>query len=459
MNPKIKFDSEDGVLTDGLSRTVHAVYDEPVYSKRVEFKTPNYAIPLTVSPNINVRNIRLEIDHLLSDYTKFYISKIFEVDNVILSQVDQMRQQTMDGKSSNPVFQKFFFSNAMILDFASESLEYTKNLSRFSYTQRLPKEVLTLATDLDNQHEILSVKAFEIYRDKEIEKFWEPILTNTKTLNKFEGQIFDQGINVYGDIITPFTKVIKNKTDLMDIKKINDVWITLNRIHDKPTVAYLLLHPSVLRNEYLVYEIIEYIKDLKVDILLFKVKNLELTDGSKHVRPRENLKEILKIIAEKKQKEEILTIALECSEQLYPLSLQAFDIVSTSSSMYDKEKSGGGGVSDSGAGYGKAIDEESLALLDYDIWEREFNKIGSFPCSHDFCKNRITTMNKSVYANNQWWIDSRIHNILTINGWAKIVSESVVSNQAGLAFNRLANSPLKVLTELLSPNYNNPSGF
>jgi hypothetical protein len=456
MNSKIKFDPEDGILTDGLSRTVHAIYDEPIYSKRVEFKTPNYAIPLTVSANIDVRNMRLEIDHLLSDHTKFYVSKIFDVDNVILNKVDEMKQQTIDGKSSNPVFQKFFFSNAMILDFMPESLDYIKNLNRYSYTKRLPKEVSTLAGDLVAHHDTLG-KAFEQYKEKEIEKFWEPILTNIKTLNKFEGQIFDQGVSVYGDIITPFTKVIKNKTDLLDVKKINDVWITLNRINNKPTVAYILLSPIVLRNEYLIVEIIEYIKNLKVDILLFKVKNLELTDGSKHVRPRENMMEILKSIAEKKQKEEILTIALECSEQLYPFSLQAFDIVSTSASMYDKETTGGGGLSDSGAGYGKALDEESLALLDYDIWEREFNKIGSFPCSHDFCKNRITTMDKSVYQNNEWWIDSRIHNILAINEWNRIVSESVVNHQAGLAFNRLANSPLKVLTELLTPNYNTPN--
>lgn len=456
MNPKIKFDPEDGILVDGLSRTIHAIYDEPIYSKRVEFKTPNYAIPLTVSANIDVRNMRLEIDHLLSSHTKFYVSKIFDVDHVILSKVNEMRQQTIDGKSSNPVFQRFFFSNAMILDFMSESLEYIKNLNRYSYTKRLPKEVLTLAGDLVTQHNILG-KAFEQYRETKIEKFWESILENTKTLNKFEGQIFDQGVSVYGDIITPFTKVIKNKTDLLDVKKINDVWITLNRINNKPTVAYILLSPTVLRNEYLIVEIIEYIKNLKVDILLFKVKNLELTDGSKHVRPRENMMEILKSTAEKKQKEEILTIALECSEQLYPFSLQAFDIVSTSASMYDKETTGGGGLSDSGAGYGKALDEESLALLDYDIWEREFNKIGSFPCSHDFCKSRITSMDKSVYQNNEWWIDSRIHNILTIDEWNRIVSESVVNRQAGLAFNRLANSPLKVLTELLTPNYTTPN--
>ena len=66
---------------------------------------------------------------------------------------------------------------------------------------------------------------------------------------------------------------------------------------------YLLLHPKALRNEHLVSKITDYIKNLKeTDILVVKIKNLELTDGSRHILARENLKEILKSIAEKNRK-------------------------------------------------------------------------------------------------------------------------------------------------------------
>ena len=123
--------------------------------------------------------------------------------------------------------------------------------------------------------------------------------------------------------------------------------------------------------------------------------------------------------------------------------------------MFDKERGGSGGISDVGMGYGKAIDEESLANLEFILWQREFKKVGFFPCSHDFCKNRITTLNTTLYPSTQWQVDSRIHNVLTIDGWLRMVAESVSTQQAGLAFNRLENSPLRILSELLVPNYEN----
>lgn len=453
MNQKFKFD-KDKTKIDGLVRTITATYEEPLYGKLVHFKTPNYAVPLTISPQVNVRNIRLELDHILTAHTRFYVTKIFDIDNAILNRVKLMAQQNLNGEYSDQIFRDFFFNNIMILDFASESLEYTKNLFRYSIATRLPKEVLSLSSLLNESRKKLSTKAFTEFKDKELAKFWKKILVDTKTLNEFEGKIFDEGVNVFGDIILPFTKLIKTKSDLQDVQKINEEWIKINRIHDKPSVAYLLLYPRVLRNDHLVYNIIEYIKSLKeIDILILKIKNLELTDGSKHVLPRENLKEILKSISEKKQEEELLTIVLEAGEQLWPLSLQSFDVVSTSANMYDKETSGGGGISDSGAGYGKAIDEEMLALIEFQSWQKAFNREGFFPCSHDFCKNRIRTMDEKHYFNFNWWVDSRLHNILTLDAWMQMVSESVVDKQAGLAFNRLANSPLKVLTELLLPNY------
>ena len=54
-----KFEFVD-IEIDGLVRTVTAKYEEPVYGRSVSFKTPNFAMPLAVSPRINVTDIRLE---------------------------------------------------------------------------------------------------------------------------------------------------------------------------------------------------------------------------------------------------------------------------------------------------------------------------------------------------------------------------------------------------------------
>lgn len=454
MNQKLRINPQD-ILYDGRTRTFSATYEEPLYGKYVQFQTPNYSVVLTTSPNINMRDIRLEIDHLLSQHTKFYTVKIFDYNSVIGNQIKKIQQKTLDGKYVEEKFRKFFFGNIMILDLASESLEYSKNLHKYSVCPQLPKEIVKLANELIDVRENFSTKKFMKIREQRIDDFWDKLVQSTRRLNEFEGRVFDEGVNCFGDIILPFTKVLGNKSDLSIVKQVNNEWVKLNRINDKPTVAYLLLNPKALRNDHLILEIIEYIKELKTDILVLKIKNLELTDGSKHVLPRENLKELLKAISDKKTIENILTIGLECGEQLYPFSLQAFDVVSTSATMFDKETGGSGGISDVGMGYGKAIDEESLANLEFILWQREFKKVGFFPCSHDFCKNRITTLNTTLYPSTQWQVDSRIHNVLTIDGWLRMVAESVSTQQAGLAFNRLENSPLRILSELLVPNYEN----
>ena len=88
--------------------------------------------------------MRLEIDHILSSHTKFYTVKIFDYDSVISKQIKKMQQRTLDGAYSERKFRDFFFGNVMILDFAPESLEYIKNLQKYSFSPRLPKKIVKL---------------------------------------------------------------------------------------------------------------------------------------------------------------------------------------------------------------------------------------------------------------------------------------------------------------------------
>jgi len=234
----------------------------------------------------------------------------------------------------------------------------------------------------------------------------------------------------------------------------------LNRVEEKPTVAYLSINSSALRSSSIVGAIIDYINKVICDILVIKVKNLHLTDGSRHTKPREFFAAILKAISLKKKIDEnVLTICLECGEHLYPLAIQAFDIVSCSANLFDMEVPSGGTVKE---GYGgKALDEETLGLLDYNDWSKAFNRIGHFPCSHELCRSRITSMDKSKYTQWEWYVDLRIHNILTINKWMQMIAESVKNQMADLAIaiDRLRNSPLRILTELITRNYDDPTGY
>lgn len=447
----------DTIKRDGLVRTAKWDYNEPLYNKTLTFSIPNYCLQISNSNMINMLDIRMELDHLLGEHSKTYLMKIFDVDSTLLDKV-QNNQLDLNGRYTNEKIRQFFYKNLMILDFCSESFYFTKYLKKLSTCRRLPKEAMDLAMDLSLKYErIKQPQKFADYRDAKLEAFWNSILSSERQLLDFESRIYKQGIAAYGDIILPFTKLIKTKKDVADVERINTAWMHWGKVEEKPAVAYLPLSMSALKNSSVVDAIIDYIRKLKnADILVVKVKNLKITDPSVNSKQRELFAEILQQIAlKKKENENLLTVFLEAGDHVFPLSVQAFDIVSTSASLYDIESASGGSAED---GYGgRAIDEETLGLLGFNDWQEEFNEVGEFPCTHDFCRSRITTMNKSQYTQWQWYIDLRRHNIQALTDWMRMIGESVVNQMADLAVNRIRNSPYTILTELLVRNYDDPT--
>ena len=449
MNSVLKI-KEDSIKKDGLVKTAVWNYNQPLYNKNLELTIPNFCIQISNTSMINIIDMRIELDHLLKKHSKLYLIKIFDVDSQLLNDV-RNTQINFDGGYIAEAKRHFFYNNLMILDFASESFYFTKHLKKLSECKRFPKEVLDVAKKL--QKHTTKISNYANYRDNNLEIFWKNILKDERSLLDFESKIHKQGIALYGDIILPFTKLIRTtKQDVLDVEKINIAWMHWNRVEEKPTVAYIPISMASLKKESVVDEICDYITRLKSDILVMKVKNIHLTDPSKNIKQRELFGNICLTIAKKKQQNEnLLAIFLEAGDHIYPLSIQAFDIVSASANLFDEETNSGGRAPD---GYGgKAIDEETLALLGFDDWQKAFDKMGTFPCTHEFCRNHIKSMNKSNYTQWQWYIDLRKHNILALTDWMKMIGESVQNQMADLAINRLRNSPYAILNELLVRNY------
>ena len=457
MNPILKI-KQDSIKKNGLIRTAKWNYIQPLYNKDVEFAIPNYCIQIANSPMINMIDIKIELDHLLQEHSKTYLIKIFDVDSQLLDKV-RNNQLNLNGQYIHETLKQFFYNNLMILDFSSESLYFSKYLKKLSNCEKLPKEVLDLAKKLEEKYTSRDKSNYTKYKENELETFWKNILKNERNLLDFESKIHKQGISSYGDIVLPFTKLVQTKQDVFDIKKINAAWMHWNRVEEKPTVAYIPISMSALRKETVVDEICNYIMRIRVDVLVIKVKNIQLTNPSSNSKQRELFANILFTIAKKKQQNEnLLTIFLESSDHIWPLPIQAFDIVSASANMFDKETSSGGSAQE---GYGgKAIDEETLASLGFDDWQKRFNQIREFPCTHEFCRNRIKSMDKSKYTQWEWYIDLRKHNILVLTDWMKMIGVSVQNGTADLVVNRLRNTPYVILNELLDRNYEDPTeGF
>ena len=454
MNSILKV-KEDSIKKDGLVKTALWSYNQPLYNKNLELAIPNFCVQIANSSQINIVDMRIELDHLLKEHSKSYLIKIFDVDSQLLDYV-RNNQVNFDGEYITETKRQFFYNNLMILDFASESFYFTKYLKKLSECKRFPKEVLDVAKKLQKKHTASDVSNYTNYRDTQLVIFWKNILKDERSLLDFESKIHKQGISLYGDIVLPFTKLIRIKQDILDVEKINTAWMHWNRVEEKPTIAYIPISMASLKKGSIVDEICNYINRLKSDVLVVKVKNIHLTDPSKNTKQRELFGNICLTIAKKKQQDNnFLTVFLESGDHVYPLPIQAFDIVSASANLFDEETKSGGSALD---GYGgKAIDEETLALLGFDDWQKAFDKTGTFPCTHEFCRNRITTMDKSEYSQWQWYIDLRKHNILALTGWMKMIGESVQNQIADLAINRLRNSPYAILNELLVRNYEDPT--
>ena len=50
---------EDTLERDGLTRTATWSYNQPLYNKNLQFDIPNYSLPITSSPLIDMLEIRL----------------------------------------------------------------------------------------------------------------------------------------------------------------------------------------------------------------------------------------------------------------------------------------------------------------------------------------------------------------------------------------------------------------
>ena len=274
----------------------------------------------------------------------------------------------------------------------------------------------------------------------------------TKAYLILKTKIHNIGIKMHGDIVLPFTKLIRYKSDVADVARINTAWMHWNRIEEAPMVAYVPISMSVLLDDDVVDEICRYITYVNTAILVIKIKNIQLA-GPNSTKQRELLASIMATIAKKKKHDKnLLTILLEASDHIWAFPIQAFDIVSASANLFDKETKSGGKKKTNDYG-GSAIDEETLARIGFNEWHKGFNKTGVFPCSHDFCHQHIRSMNKDHYTQWQWYVDLRKHNVLVLTDWMRMVSKSIQDGTVDLTVNRLRNSPYVLLNELLVRNY------
>jgi len=281
---------------DGLSRAGLLEFEE----KRLGL--PNYCTPLTKSPQINGLELRLIAYTLTKGHTGSFVLRTHDFDRILHDGISSMDQTTLDGRYQFQAFRTFFKKDLFILDQSSESLLYHKYFERLRTSPRTPTEARVFA---DEQKTLIDAGNLDERKKAQMyDRFWERLSGDGRHLARFLGQSFDFSNETFADIVLPFTILIDSRTTFEIAQVINRLWKAQCELNGKRSVAYLLMKKSVLRNPNLVADIIRYLKNLKVDVIVIKVKNLDLT-SARDVQPRELYTEILQALAEIKRKNNV----------------------------------------------------------------------------------------------------------------------------------------------------------
>ena len=137
------------------------------------------------SVQINMFDIKIELERMLGEYSKTYLLKIFDVEPELLSKLTNY-QTNLSGQYVYSNIKELFRNNVFILDFASESLYYSKYLKKIADCRLMPKEVREVATKLESMTP--NLPTYSKYKGNLLTKFWKDILKDDKSLLNFENK-------------------------------------------------------------------------------------------------------------------------------------------------------------------------------------------------------------------------------------------------------------------------------
>ena len=408
--------------------------------------TPNYCVSLTKSPFFDDLNLLLQIQGETKGHLKSYSLRIFDYDRVLRERINRIRQTDLVGGTLEPSFKSFFESFLFILDQSSESFEYARYLSKLSMCTRIPKRARDFAQELLKFLESKKSKLSD--RSARVLSFWEN-LSKEELLPKFLGESFDLSSQTLANIILPFTIVVDSPRSFKIAQEVNKYWKAILKSYSQPTVAYLLLKKSALRNDWLVDEIVRYIEELEVDVLVIKIKNLKLTEPN-DMLPRESYRRILESVSTfRALHDQSITIALECGDLLFANGIKSFDIVNRSMSGSDEEKESSGGAQP--VPWGSALDLDDLVAVPFEVIEKEYKESGLPICSHKYCMAHMKPLDREQYPSMDWNIDRRPHNALIMDEWMNQIATAIINGDSSLISQKIHNSKLRILGDMF-PN-------
>jgi len=423
--------------------------------------TPCFAPRLTKSPNYDGLKLLMRLRNTLpTDYLGMHVIRLFDLKKTIDPRLRYLDQTRLDRSFVEESFLKFRNENMFLIDPSLEYLFYEAHSKQLASTPYLPIVMTQFFEKIENKRETMDTKDFKNWRRGFHSKFWHELDKNRRIRNEMVGEFLDTQMEKKVDFAIPPVPFATNESlfDIaISINRISRELIRANYETAEKCANYFVMPTWILTRkesvkEYILTKLIDYIEKVpaKLNILKFKYLNI----GQNRIIEREEMKILLRKIAEIKEAQpERLFMLLEAGIYASPMAALGFDIVSTSLTSHD----GDFGFSTERRGQWFDI-KEMVPRSIKDVWTMYKNGDNNLPCYCSACKNMSEKLknvsNYQAIDTDEWNLFRREHYCLLMNELMRQTDQAIKEKQIELYSEKLINSELALLKDLIPRNYN-----
>jgi hypothetical protein len=355
----------------------------------------------------------------------------------------------------------FFEKQILLLDKSLEYLYYQPRMRGFVSNPYTPRTIIQYIDDIEHLRKETEVdsgkrkshKSFESKRDAHHREFWRGLADETSiesNRKRFDliRSFLQCDLDYNADVVLPPVPLIDSEEMLEIAQKMNNDTKELAR-GKKHCASFFLFKSSALADWPLLDKALRYLAENSSESLtVIKFKYLDLTVKDSQTE-RDNYREFMSNL-------EFFTrtfknracVALENNCQSYVSPVAGFDIVSSSFTNHDIEYSFG-----KYAPYGKWLDPTLLIQRPWADMKKMYTLHGVLPHSCGICKS-VKVRKLDDLKPDEWYVIRRGHVALFMNEWLGYIQKAIKEDKnIELVTNRLANSKVQILKDLLPRNW------
>lgn len=421
--------------------------------------TPNFS-PLIQSPN----ELDMYLGKMLStegnQHLGTFVMRIFDANKMLLPLINAKNQKRVDDQTK-PIqspYEDALEKTIRLIEPATEYLDFEFHFDKFiklAEQVHFPQQVMSYLHKKDRRKKVSSSTDYKRWKGQAHRDFWYSLDRERRRLNDLITEYFDLEARFETKILIPPVPFVDNDGVFDIATRVNDMGKAL-AVDRGECATYFLLSKSILRNATILGKIIDYIAHDQTTLTILKFKNLTLWDSGSYAE-RQAFRDLNEAIAEiKRNNTERLFMLLEGGMQCFPSASYGFDLVSSSLRLLDIDSAYG-----ENAGFGGYFNEDRLWNAKFiELPEIMSNNNGSLPCPCNFCRNiTYDSVKEEIQYDGrkvkpeEWNANRREHNLFAMNDLMRIVSRAIDEKQIELVRERISNSEISVLKNLIPQHY------